>query len=307
MPPFGQTAFVLTDRPAFRAVLEAEPMFSGSLIVTATERMAGVGMGDTLGRLFAVPSTRPQSCWLSPFSPRKTFFVPHIAVGDGWTTRISLTNLCAQPNPVRFEVFDQAGALQTSFLPPQATLLPHATAVFFPTGTERSGPLTVRWARISSDLGLGVHILLELAPATPEVERGVVGVADSPVVTRFSLPVGVAPASGGPDRSLTVGLAVANTSGNTNSFVLQLLNEEGELVAQDSSLSLPPWGQLAVRISELPGFRAFLQMQPEFNGTLVVIATEPVAALGVGGSGPFFPIPPLVESVNVYNVPGSRP
>lgn len=288
LAPFGQTAFILTDLPAFQAVLGNDPLFSGSLVVDAAEALAAVGVGGEEGRLFAIPRVRTQSCWLSPFSPTKVQWIPHIPVGGGWTTRIIVTNLCAVPNPIRFETFDQAGNAVPSFLAPQATLQPGASAVFFPSAEQRVGALTVQWARLSSDLAAAVHVLHELAPSSPEATGGLLGTTPSAASTRLTLPMEF-----GSGR--TVGLALANTTDVENTVVLQLVDAQGMVQAEDASIHLPARGQTAVVVSALPALSQFLTAQPEFNGTLVVLASQPVAALGVGSSGPLYPISVLTN------------
>ena len=294
LPPFGQTAFVLSEIPEFGGFLQGQTLFFGSVAIKASEPISVIGVGSESGQFFAVPHfSQAVSCFLAPLFPPQPSIIPHIAVGGGWATQISITNLCGVENPVRIEVFDQAGTLVESFLGSDTILLPRGAAVFSSPEGERFGALPVgpRWARLTANLPIGVHVLLDFKSASSEVHTGAVGTSESPPSTHFALPVAFAPAAAGQSAPLTMGLALANVFDSTNDILLKLVDPLGRVVAEESSVSLPPQGQTAVVVSDLPAFNAFLDSQPEFSGTLFVIASQPVSPLGVGFFGSAFAIP----------------
>ncbi|MCH7978474.1 MAG: Ig-like domain-containing protein [Acidobacteria bacterium] len=294
LAPFGQSAFVLAERPAFDAFLRDQHLFFGSVAIKASEPISVIGVGSESGQFFAVPHfSQAVSCFLAPLFPPQPTIIPHIAEGGGWAAQISITNLCGAENPVRIEVFDQAGTLVESFLGSDTILLPRGTAVFSSPEGERfdAFPAGPRWARLTSNLPIGVHVLLDFKSASSEASTSAVGASESPPSTHFALPVAFAPSAAGQSASLTMGLALANVSDSTNDIVLKLVDPLGRVVAEESSISLPPQGQAAVLVSDLPAFNAFLNSQPEFSGTLFVIASQPVSPLGVGFFGSAFAIP----------------
>ena len=247
---------------------------------------------------------------MAPLFPPQPTIIPHIAVGGGWATQISITNLCGAENPVRIEVFDQAGTLVESFLGSNTILLPRGTAVFSSPEGERFGALPVgpRWARLTSNLPMGVQVLLDFKGVSSEASASAVGASESPPSTHFALPVAFAPAAANQSAPLTMGLALANVSDSTNDILLKLVDPLGRVVAEESSISLPPHGQSAVVVSNLPAFKAFLNSQSEFSGTLFVIASQPVAPIGVGFFGSAFAIPAFAIPTGVNGMmASSRP
>ncbi len=287
LAPFAQRAFALDESPAIQALLEGQLEFFGSLTLHASQPLAVLGAGLDSQRFFAVPGFPAGSCALNLFSPQKTVVFPHLPVGGGWSTRVMVTNLCASNNPVRFEVFDQSGAEAESFFPSSVNLLPRATAVFFPSEGQRFGPPQARWLRVTSDFAAAVHAVLDFRPNPGGELSGILGSAPPPVARTVVLPVGFSPVE-------TVSLAVVNLAEQTNLLRLELVDRDGLVVAVDSSLELPAQGQIAVVLSQLPGFAGFVAGQANFQGSLRVVAELPVAVFGVANdAGVFFALPPI--------------
>jgi hypothetical protein len=298
LPPFGQTAFVLSQLPEFAAVLAGQS-FTGSVIINASSPVSVVDVGSDAGQFFSAPAFRPTGCSVTLFSPSQTTVIPHVVVGGGWATRLAVTNLCQVENPLTIDVFDEAGNPVQSFISPSATATPLGTMLFSSGDSERSGPLAVRWARITSQVGVGVHELLDFVSTTGQPPQDAVGSSPGSVLTQFILPVDFAPPSADQTSSLTVGLALANPNSSADNVVLQLMDTQGAVVAQDTSISLPANGQAAVAVAGLPGFVAFLGAHPQFSGTLQVTASQPTTALAAGFDfGPSFTIPVFAPAGN---------
>jgi hypothetical protein len=139
---------------------------------------------------------------------------------------------------------------------------------------------------------VAVQITLDRQSLPAGETTDAVGTSSTRPATRFALPVAFAPAATGQSLPLTLGLALVNPSDTATAILLQLLDSEGTVRAEGQSLSLGPHGQTAVVVPDLPAFKTFLSLQPEFTGTLLVIADQPVAALGVGRDfGSAFAVP----------------
>ena len=252
LAPFRQSAFVLAQRPAFDAFLRDQRLFFGSVSIKASEPISVIGVGSESGQFFAVPHfNQAVSCSLASLFPPRPAIIPHIAVGEGWATQISITNLCTGENPVRIEIFDQAGTPVEGFLGSDTILLPRGTAVFSSPEGERFGALPAgpRWARFTSNLPIGVQVLLDSKPASSEAPASAVGAAESPPSTHFALPVAIAPAAAGQSAPLTMGLALANVSDSTKDIVLKLVDPLGRVVAEETTVIQIP--EMSILFHEL--------------------------------------------------------
>jgi hypothetical protein len=292
LPPFGQTTLVVPERPPFQSALTGQAQFSGFLTVSSSSPIAVIDAGSDFSQFFSVPQFQPIGCSVTPFSNSQMISIPHIAVGGGWATRIAVTNLCSVQNSLTIEVFDQAGTPVDSFIGTSAMLGPSETDAFSSGESSRAAPLSVAWARITSQLGVGIHVLLDFREASEQVPTSAIGTSQSHAFVGFLVPVDFAPASADQESPRVVGLALANASNETDAIVLELLNSQGQEVAEDSSLTLPPLGQTAVFVTDLGGFRDFQNPQSEFSGTLRVVTSQPTTVLAVGfDHGPSFNIP----------------
>jgi hypothetical protein len=281
LAPFGQTAFVMPERPALAAALAGREEFLGSIILSANQPLLVIGVGSDFDQYFSVPGFRPAACFPSPFQPSQTWIAPHLPVGEGWASRVTLTNLCQVQNRLKIEVFNQAGDPVPSFLGPSLALGPLGTAAFPSPETDRFGPLDIRWARITSDAGLGVHVVLDSEPLPGATPTSAVGASWALPLTAFVMPVDFAATSRARDAT-TAGLALANTTAGADEVVLKLFDSQGLIVVEETAITLPAQGQAAFLVSDLPGWKAYFDSQVEFKGTLLVVASQPTAALGVG-------------------------
>jgi hypothetical protein len=282
LAPFGQTAFVLPERPVLAAALAGREGFFGSIILNASQPLLVMDVGSDFGQYFTVLPFRQRSCFPSPFEPSQTWIAPHLPVGEGWASRVSLTNLCQVQNHVQIEVFNQAGDPVPSYLASTLTLGPLGTAVFPFPEADRFGPLAMRWARITSDAGLGVNVLLDSESSPEATPTSAVGSSGALPLTSFVVPVDFAASSEGSGGAITVGLALANATTSDDDVVLRLLDSQGTTAVEETRITLPAQAQLAFLVSDLPGWRDFFNSQGEFAGSLLVVASQPTAALAVG-------------------------
>ena len=155
-----QSAFSLTDRAPFRSFLcpgGSCQNFTGSLQVasgSSSQLIAGMVVGSQDGQLFSLPvSPAPAPLvaqLLSGPVPPATFqtVIPHSAAGQGFITRLFVTNLSDSTNVATVFRFSQT-ASQISATP--VMLAPRATVVIADPETRRNDPqLNVNWFAIDS-------------------------------------------------------------------------------------------------------------------------------------------------------------
>lgn len=289
---FAQTTFVLSASPPFDSVLRAQAPFVGTLGITASQPLAAIGVGVDFGPFFALPPFEGAFPFSASGPSSFVAFVPHIVNGTGFQTFLALVNLSPSDNSIAIDFFDPSGTAAQP-LPDVLgpfVLGPGATRVFATGETARFGPSQTRWARIGSSFPLGVNVFFDLKHVPGGNVITAVGFNASDPQTQIVLPVQFAPPV--ISEPLTLGVALANVTGQFNPVTVRL----GQNVAQ-SILELPPNGQRAFLVSQLPEIAAFLQRQPNFIGSVAIEATHPVVGLGVGDDfGPFFAVPPLLPS-----------
>jgi hypothetical protein len=282
LPPFGQTAFDLFGRPAFASVLSSLSQFVGSVVVNSSQPLLLLDAGYDSGQFFTNPVFRQTLCNTGfLYSPYITI-LPHLPVGGGWRAQVTITNRCSLQNNVTVQAFDQAGNPAQTFFPSSFTLSDLGTAAFSSSQADRSGALSTHWVQFSSVAPVGVQALLDMQPASGLAPTMAVGSSYAALLTRFVLPVDFVAPPAGQSTGLSSSLALANSTNNSDSVMLQLVNSQGEVVAQDTSINLPAYGQTVFSVSDLPGFHTFLNSLPSFSGTLVVTTSQPTSPLAVG-------------------------
>ncbi len=284
--PSQQTAFVLTDRPAFRNFLSpgGSPVsFTGSLQVAsgnATQSIAAMLVGSQDGKLFSIPvapmpqpATSPLFGSLVPAATYQTV-IPHSAFGAGFITRLFVTNLTNAPNTVTVFRLNQSGQLVTTT---PATVAPNGTFVIEDPEARRNDPnLNVQWFAIDSTGPVTASVLFDRLQGG---DRNPVGALSATPVTKFAVPVRQA-------SGATTGIALVNLSSQPNAVSMQLLDASGAVKASDS-LSLQAFNQTAFVITDRAALKAALcpgGACADFAGSLVVTSgssTQPVAAMVV--------------------------
>lgn len=283
--PFAQTAFSLHERDAFHELVLGTSEFVGSLAITTADTLqpvAALVIANNFGQLTSLPVDLDRDSDISPptdsvpgVGPRT--FIPHSATGGGFLTQVSLTNLASTTNVVTLRRYDQNGLQvenRTLSLSPKGTLL------LTDNEAARSQELGINWFALRSDTDLTASVLFDFDSTSLGLAdnfRTAVGALPSVPLTAFTSPVRVATVD------VTIGLALANLTNSTNLVALKLIDELGNVVAEDS-LSLGPLAQTAFSVHERDAFREIVLGTEEFLGSLTVTTTEPVAALAVGNN-----------------------
>lgn len=216
-------------------------------------------------------------------------YVPHITVGGGFLTRVTILNLANSSNSVQFNLISDSGTLlqTTSY-----TMPANGSKQIVTTG-DRFGASVKYWAVVGADAAIGVNTFLELIGSGGSTNvLNTIGFNDSQLLSSFTIPVEFEPTPAGAAIGRTVGFAMANPHANSVTVTMRLVNASGSTLAT-AIAALPAYGQTAIDLSTHPTFSPVL---PRSNlvGTLVVSATATVAALALGDDfGPFFASPPL--------------
>jgi hypothetical protein len=279
------------------AITSADVATAGIAIVTVSTPGGGISSGST----FSVNGPNG-----FPFSQLR--YWPHVVTGNGYVTKMTITNLSNAQNSVAVYFVSQAG---TTLETDSFSIAPAGTVRFTTPESARFGGPTTKWAIINSQAAVGINLFFEviLDPNTGAVAN-TVGFNDSPPLADFTMPVEFQPASSG---FRTVGIACANVNNSAVTISMELLDLSGNivgssnlnpvvapppgaggsarLVANASTGPVPAFGQTA---ADLQGtFGAFLPAS-NFLGSLTVHSTLPVSCVGLEDDlGLFSATPPI--------------
>jgi hypothetical protein len=204
-----------------------------------------------------------------------TLHFPQVADGAGYRTSFILINPSEKEVTARINFFaDNGTAMQ---LPIDGTLKSVHELLLKPKGAARlitngsSAALKVGWARVTSSGPIGGSAIFQTFSGSRILSEA--GVASSPVATRLAVYVD----SLGSTES---GLAICNPNAIATAVSLRLRNVVGAIVAA-TSFDLPPMAHTARFFTEWfpPGFE-------EFEGTLEVLAADPVSAVALRFDNP---------------------
>lgn len=237
------------------------------------------GGGESGALSFAVVSALPAATDV-PAKPNISY-LPHIVAGGGFTTYVTIINRSSAANAVVLNTIGQDGSLQGS---QRSIVAPGGSyrIIYDDPGTATS----TYWGILGSDQPVAVNVFFELIDSQGNVIN-TVGFNSVDPLSNFTLPVEFQLQ---PYRS--VGLALGNPSSQPLSVTLQLVDSGGNSIAT-KLVSLGAYAQQALSLDQAPEFRAALPTG-DFQGTLRVTATAPVAALALGDDiGPFFSTPPI--------------
>jgi hypothetical protein len=214
--------------------------------------------------------------------------VPHFVKGGGFVTKVTITNLSVSSNTLSINTIDQAGTLLEAG---NVGLAGSGSMRIVTSESDRFGPTTIRWIAIGSQAPISVNVFFEisLSGGPPNIVN-TVGFNDPPQLTEFTLPVEFEPKPANATIGRTVGLALANVSGATNTVTMKLMDPNGATVGT-KTLTIGPYSQTAVDLAAPDLFGPVLPNQ-NFVGTMVFTATSPVSAVALlDDFGPFSAIP----------------
>lgn len=214
--------------------------------------------------------------------------IPHSATGGGFLTRVSITNLAGCPNIINVTGYAQSGAITQSM---SFTMQAGATQEFVGSETQRSQALAIEWFAIGSEQKISASVLFDFngqALQPPVSFRTAVGALATTGEVTFSAPVHVS------GTDVTLGVALANLGGTSNTVNMTLLNQSGVVMANDS-VTIAAFGQTAFALQDRSAFRNIILGSGGFVGTLSFTATNntlPVAAVVIGNNfGQLYSLP----------------
>ncbi|HZQ92256.1 MAG TPA: choice-of-anchor D domain-containing protein [Terriglobales bacterium] len=214
--------------------------------------------------------------------------VPHIVKGGGFVTKITIVNLSVNNNTLSINTIDQSGTLLEAS---NVGLAGSGSMRIVTSEQERFGPTIIRWMAIGSQAPIAVNVFFEISlGGGPPAIVNTVGFNDPPQLTEFTLPVEFEPKPANANIGRTVGLALANVSGQTNTVTMKLVDPNGATVAA-RTLTIGAYSQTAVDLAAPDLFGPVLP-NANFVGTMIISATAPVSAVALlDDFGPFSAIP----------------
>ena len=215
----------------------------------------------------------------------RTYYFPHLAVGEGWQTTITYINYSSEEVSCRTNFLsDQGTPLMVSFadqgtVPSRTDLLPPGGSVHQETNVELSASLVRGWARATCTGPLKASLLYRrFEGGVPTGEAGV-------NATRVPASRFVTFAEQGEGR-LGTGVAYANPSDTAAVITFTARDTDGEVLASVDRTLLPN-GHDAQNMAPLFGL-------PSFSGSIEVTSTTPIVSLSINAEADliFSSLPP---------------
>jgi NHL repeat len=278
IPANGKIARFLTEAP-----FNLNQNFEGTFTFIASDPVAAIALRIRTNERSETLFTTLPVANLADADRTDDLLFPQFADGNGWFTQIALvnpgnttstgtvqfTNPAGGPQPV-----DVGGTSSSSFgytLPPRAVvrLQTSGTAAATVSGTVRVVPDT----GMSAPSGLVIFAFRNGGVVVSEA--GVPSEAAGTAFRLFAETSGSFPKSG----SLQTGVAITNPSPGAAQVSLQLIPAGGGTIIR-GNLSIPPNGQVAKFLSEIPGLES---LPSEFQGVLRVSSVSPISVVGLRG------------------------
>jgi hypothetical protein len=288
MAPGNQMAVFLTEEP-FRA---PTPL-TGTMTFTATAPVAAIALrGFTNERSEFLMTTLPL---VDPAAAPQfeSAIVPHFAAGGGWRTQVVLVNPGGTTLDGVLQFWSQ-GSPGTAAQP--ATVIADGqarTSVSYSIPAKSSRRIQVSGddavtavgsARIVPKTGEGVPVgLLVFSFSRQGVtvsEGGVPGVRPASAATMSAYVYN----PGGGTGPIDTGIAIANPAATEVTALVTLKTADGSPFGSPAALRIPANGQVALFLSQIPGFE-YLRPPSMLQGTISVSTTAPsgLAVVAVRG------------------------
>jgi hypothetical protein len=273
IPPNGQITAFLNEAPFNgRSPLTGTFTFSSNIAVSVlalrgriNERSEFLLTTLPVTDLSAAPSTAP-------------IVFPHFAAGAGWTTQIVLVNPTDATLTGGLEFRDPSGKVTNSFNNNPAYSIPPRSSFEMQTSLDSSTVLTgsvriIPTGNTSTPAGLAIFSFQNRGVTVSDA-----GVPAASPGTAFRIFV---ESSGDFDQaaagSMRTGLAIANTSPQTTSVVVEVKNLDGG-TGLIGTLSIPGNGQTSLFLNQIPGIQTLLT---PFRGMLQLTSLAPVTVVGL--------------------------
>ena len=203
---------------------------------------------------------------------------PHFAAGGGWTTQIVLVNPTDATLTGGLEFRDPSGQVTNAFnnnltysIPPRSSFVMQASLASSPalTGSVRIIPM----GNTSTPAGLTVFSYQNRGVTVSEA--GVPAASPGSAFRVFVESFGnFDQAAAG---SMRTGLAIANTSPQATSVVVEVKNLDGS-TGLIGTLSIPGNGQTSLFLNQIPGIQTLLT---PFRGMLQLTSFAPITIVGL--------------------------
>jgi hypothetical protein len=286
IPPNSQIARFLNEPPFnFPAPYVGQMSVQSSVPIAVTTVHGLVNERSDFLMTNVLEGTPPSRAFSSVVSQPKIVagYIPRFADGAGWNTEIVFEN-------VSHEDF---AALTIDFVAssgdPVSVTINGKTASSFSFSIDRGDTLSLATDGAGSDLRAGYVRVTQEAHSSGFKGFALLNfkplnitesIASLPMVqprAAFQLPVQEADAS---PSFLQTGVAISNVSPVAANVSLELINTNGEPTGLTSTIQVPPFGQLARFLKQIPGFEG---MASTFTGMLRVTAPGGVTVLGMRG------------------------
>jgi len=285
---FGKTAIDIGNTDPFRSALP-NANFVGTLVGSASAPVDVLALGDDQGPFFATP----------PFnSGTQRLVLPHVVVGGGYVTKITLANLTKASNNVSITYYNQGGQVLTASqvaafgLQSTATMPPSGTVRIATAESTRFGTSQFIWAVVTPTSAIGANLFFEVEDFNTHAVINTIGFNQVPELTSFTFPIEMEPACATCSIGRTMGLALANAGSTTANATLTLLDGHGNFMAS-TSVTLPPLNQTAFDFNTISAFTKVLP-KSNFVGSVQVTSDVPISGLALEDDlGPFSAVPPV--------------
>lgn len=278
IPANGKISRFLSEAP-----FNSSQNFEGTFTFVASDPVAAIALRARINERSETLFTTLPVANLADADRTDDLFFPQFADGNGWFTQIVLvnpgdtaltgtvrfTNPAGGPQPVNVD-----GTSSSSFgytLPPRAVVRLQTAGV---AADALSGTV-----RVVPDTGMaapsGLVIFAFRNGGVIVTEAGAPSDGASTAFRLFAEASGSFPGSG----SLQTGVAITNPSPSAAQVSLQLIPSNGGAIIR-GSLSIPPNGQVARFLSEIPGLES---LPSEFQGVLRVSSASPISVVGLRG------------------------
>jgi hypothetical protein len=288
IPPNSQIARFLNEPPFnFPAPYVGQMSVQSSVPVAVTTVHGLINERSDFLMTNILEGTPPSGGGSSVVSQPKIVagYIPRFADGAGWNTEIVFEN-------VSHEDF---AALTLDFVAasgdPVSVRINGQTASSFSFSIDRGDTLRVATDGAGSDLRAGYVRVIQEAHSTGFKGFALLNfkplnimesIASVPMVqprAAFQLAVQEADAS---PSFLQTGVAISNVSPVATNVSLALINSNGQPTGLTTTIQIPPFGQLARFLRQIPGFEG---MASTFTGMLRVTASAPGGVTVIGMRG----------------------
>jgi len=280
---FGSNVTTITPNGQIASFLDQAPFSAGSSLIGTFTFSSNIPVAVVAlrGRInergeFLV-TTLPLTDLSAPPSSVPIVF-PHFAAGAGWTTQIVLVNPTEATLTGRLEFRDPSGQVINPFnndltysIPPRSSfeMQPSVTSSQVLTGSVRAIPN----GSTSAPSGLSIFSFQNLGVTVSEA-----GVPAAPPGSAFRVFV---ESSGdfdhAADGSMRTGLAIANTSPQATSVIVEVKSLRGD-TGLIGTLTIPGNGQRSLFLNQIPGIQTLLT---PFRGMLQLTSFAPITIVGL--------------------------